>query len=180
MLTNIHVRSLDSLAFILHDALFWEECILSQGMSVLFHSLWFSLCVSLDRVSSDLNSFFFVFFFFFFSVSLLVNLPTSEFSTFITFCRQQYEMWLKMEYVQCWLKKNNIFNKNSENKNMPLNMLFSLKRIWNYWNTFFSFYDKKQKKGYKCLRNVHMRTHSLKLRKAKLSVIPLYSDATTT
>ena len=75
---------------------------------LLSHSLSLSLSVSLALVTSDLNSPFFVLFYSLFY--FLVNLPTSGFSTFITFCRQQYEMWLKMEYVQCWLKKNIIYS----------------------------------------------------------------------
>lgn len=58
---------LAGLAFILHDALFWEKCIVTRGMLAFFipegarllHSLY--LWISLEFVTSDLNYAYFLF-----------------------------------------------------------------------------------------------------------------------
>lgn len=76
---EISMWVLASLAFILHDALFWEICILTQGMFVFFSSEGapLLLSVSLELVTSNLNSpvLFPLFYVYLFGFSFGVNLP---------------------------------------------------------------------------------------------------------
>lgn len=54
--SEVSMWLLASLAFLLHDALFWWKCILSRGMFLFFFFFVLSLSVSLELVIYDLNS----------------------------------------------------------------------------------------------------------------------------